>query len=94
MRDKLTYEWVAEDLDEYGDIIDSAYSDILAKVIAYHPPATNVEYALMRRYGNDEDGESYREYVYIKDGKLPVEFPDGYKVPARFQKELALARYQ
>ncbi len=87
-RDKIDYEWVAEELDEHGDIIDPMYGDTLAEVMGFIEPAANVEYALMRREGNDADGENYREYTYLVDGKLPLKFPDGYRVPLRFHREV------
>ena len=88
MRDKITYEWVAEELDERGDIIDPMFGNSLKEVMGYIEPAVNVNFALVREEGNNEDGLQVREYAYIKQGKLPEEFDDGYKVPKRFFKEL------
>jgi hypothetical protein len=102
MKYKTSYEWVAEDCDENGDIIDPAYGDTLAEVMRYHAPADNVSYALVKNIGNQEDGLKSREYAYLKNNykvtyvavcgvwaqSLPDEFDDGGIIPLRFHVEV------
>ena len=92
MRDKTDYEWVFEESDPHGDIIDPMYCNTYQGARRYIPDVSkgnSWEIALVRFEGNEEDGESLREYAYIKNKVLPVEFPDGYKVPKRYHKEFS-----
>jgi len=92
MRDKITYEWVFEEIEnEEGDIVDPLFSKTLREALDNEPEDDNhrVDIALVRFEGNDEDGLNVREYAYLKNESLPVEFKDGYKIPKRFHKEVA-----
>lgn len=90
MRNKISYEWVFEDYDVYGDIIDPMFGDTLADVVQYAPGnGDSYRVALTRIEGNDDDGLLVREYAYLKNGKLPIEFEDGYQIPKKYHKEVA-----
>lgn len=92
MRNKISYEWVFEEYDNNGDIIDPLFSDKLIDAQREAEGCFTHEYeiALVRNEGTEEDGLQVREYAYITaEGELPEEFDDGYKVPQRFHKELA-----
>ena len=86
MRDKITYEWTAEQIDEHGDIQDADHADKRRELdtdVRY----TSVDVGVVRTYGND-DGVMGRTWAYIEDGILPDHFCDGTIVPQRFHKEI------
>lgn len=93
MRNKTTYEWVMEPIDEHGDIIDPMYwgelqEAVLESLNYEHLDCLRREIALVQNIGNDETGLQERNYFYIKDGKLqPSE--DGCMAPKRFQDLVA-----
>lgn len=79
---ETAYEWVTEETDEDGDILDSDFSEKLSELSG---PVS----ALVKRIGDEGNGEQERYYAYIVDGVLPAEFEnDGGKVPKRYIKEL------
>lgn len=92
MRNKVSYEWVFEEYDEHGDIVDPLFSDTLQDALSNVPdiqPHNTYGVALVRSIGNDEDGLINRQYAYIdKDNKLPLEFGEGQKVPYRYHREV------
>ena len=47
---------------------------------------------LLWHIGNDVDGELERSYAYVQDGRLPIEFENGRKVPQRYHRELERSR--
>lgn len=69
----VTYEWVREPMDEFGDIIDVDHRG-LAEVaglpqwaqdaLAEHPEAVSVHIALVREEGNDAEGTMSRQWLY------------------------------
>jgi len=78
---KTTYEWVAEKLDEHGDIEDCFYVDTREDA-----KSIGGEIALCRRVHYVEDGdEAERQYAYLENEELPDEFDGGAKVPKRFR---------
>lgn len=92
MKSETKYEWCYETVDEHGDIIDSDFQD---KLFQFSKPRMTDTLCLIRRTGNEIDGEQERQYAYVKDGKLPECFEDGtgneypnMKVPTRFLIEL------
>lgn len=88
MQDKVTYEWSIEIMDG-EDIVDSNFAEKLKDL-----DLSEGELVLVRRTGNEIDGETDRLWAYVKDGKLPDTFSDSmgtpiaYDVPKRFVKEL------
>ena len=89
MRNQSVYEWVIEELDEFGDIIDPEYFDSL-KSHGKIEVSETMRLALVWEYGNDVDGEQDRAYAYVdpETTKLPEEFENGRAVPQRFHQEL------
>jgi hypothetical protein len=99
MKNTTYYEWVLEPIDKYGDIIDPLFEEKLSSHcncphgLPHDDEAVSYDLALVRREGNEYEGETYREYAYIRqDGTLPerfiVENPMSYRVPKRFHAEL------
>lgn len=94
---KVNYEWTIEELDEFGDIIDSDFSDRLPvewipQSRLKHPSADGVRIsniALIRYTGNDRLGKVDINYAYVNsDGFIEDEFDSGHKVPDRYKAEL------
>lgn len=91
MRTEVKYEWTLEILDD-GDIIDSDFSESLTFNKAELP---GNDLGLVRYEGNEIDGQTDSVWAYVKEGKLPEFFSNamgektGYKVPAKFHKELS-----
>lgn len=103
IRDKTSYEWAVECLDEHGDIFDVDHADTFAEAMARkamkEPDVAKVEIALTRIVGNDDDGIIGRGYSYYRDGRLEPSFSDGWNedgsgwgnldpVPQRFHAEV------
>ena len=92
-RMKVTYEWAWEVTDEDGDITDCDYLTSLAECRQMGP--ADADLALVKSYGNDDDGLVERFYAYCQPGPagtglvLPQFFEDGTPVPQRFHKEVA-----
>lgn len=90
-RNRVTYEWAWEATDEAGDITDCEYYPSLA--LCQEEALRGADLALVKRYGNDDDGEVDRTYAYCEPGDdgglvLPDVFEDGTKVPQRFHREV------
>lgn len=87
MRSTIQYEWVAEPMDKYDDIIDpifcDTYIDARKYKVADFDGCVKIEIGLVRNLGNDEDGLLDRQYAY----SLDTEFDGGAKIPKRFLKE-------
>lgn len=80
-RTKTSYEWVAEKLDEHGDIEECVY-------LKTREEAEQIggEIALCRRVHYLADGdEKDRQYAYLENGEVPREFDGGARVPNRFR---------
>lgn len=82
MRDKVHYEWTLEFCDEHGDIhevdqrddFESARKEVedFEPCEMYH----HVNFCLVKRWGNECDGETDRGYAYITrndDGTYAIE---------------------
>lgn len=92
MRTKIIYEWDLE-LSDGNEVLDHSHFDTCPGL----PTEKNVSLVLIRdvwecdeKTGEPDDLED-RSWAYIKDGKLPKTFDDGFKVPQRFHKELEKA---
>lgn len=78
------YEWIVEDVDKFGDILDVHHADKLADLPADHEGPR----ALVK---DDQDG---RAWAYLDaQGNLPEYFTDASerqtaKVPKRFHEEV------
>ena len=89
MRNKITYEWTLEILDDYDDIVDVHFFETLCNLLIFKQDIddVNCDVGIVKHLGNDADGIVDREYAYINRGKLPEKFDGGYSVPKRFKKE-------
>lgn len=90
MRNKVTYEWTLETIEE-GEIVDCDFADTLTSEWINVPDS---DLGLVRSEGNEDDGITDRVWAYVKDGKLPECFsnsmgtPITTKVPQQFHNEL------
>lgn len=86
----ISYEWVFEEYDKNGDIVDPLFSETLWQALQNTPdnPNNTVGIALVKNIGDNEEGLTSREYAYLKNNKLSDEFDDGYKIPKRFHDEV------
>jgi hypothetical protein len=91
----IRFEWLVEEIDEHGDIIEVHHLDSYAEARASAALVEGYTTAigLVRDRGNELDGLLDRQWAYIEDGKLPERFSDsggseGPLVPARFHHEL------
>lgn len=84
------YEWTVETVDEYGDIQECVFYDKLNEVQALED---NERIGLVRYAGNEDDGESDRQYAYFTDTHDEYTeidhfvFDGGAKVPKRFRDQ-------
>lgn len=92
----IRYEWTIELIDPGGDIIESDFSDSLKELPIWTPANSHkVDVGLVMNSGTEVTGIEDRLWAYIKNGILPEYFSNaqlsetGYKVPARFHKELS-----
>lgn len=97
MKNEITYEWVVEQCDQYGDI-EPNHSDKLSNLAVgprEHPQGW-VQVALTRIVGNDLDGMISRQYAYIdrETGQLPERFEDGQKIPPMYHRQVATAPFK
>ena len=84
MKNDISFEYVCEYVDDYDDILHSDYSNKLSEI---WPPsedfiegAVSARIAVIRYWGNNEEGEQGRGYAY------PMEeyFSSGHKVPKSY----------
>jgi len=89
MKNKVSYEWTFDELNDDGDIVDSDGVMTLSE-----RPNLRLDNQLMlaltRNVGNDIDGLLERSYAYVDTDTmtLPHEFDDGYVVPQKYRLEL------
>ena len=95
----VTYEWVIEEVDAFGDIHDVNHADTAAEAMKQMQFATEAgnhyEWGLVRDTWEADDPESMtlalRQWAYVENGALPEYFDEGARVPARFHAELTKA---
>jgi hypothetical protein len=86
----IRYEWCYETVDEHGDILEVDFENELKD---FQPDRRTETLCLVRRVGNEIDGEQDRLYAYVTDHKLPRTFSDemntpiAIDIPKRFYKE-------
>lgn len=92
MRNKVNYEWCYESIDMNSDIDEVDFED---RLINFQDNRKTDTLCLIRREGNEEDGEIDRVYAYVKNGELPNCFEDGtgseypsFLVPDKYKVEL------
>ena len=86
------FEWVIEEIDENGDIIDNDFRDKLKDLLDYknkkpEEAFSRYKLGLIRLTGSDCEGITERGYAYAFGDKLAEEFDNGYRVPKRFLAE-------
>lgn len=99
---QTSYEWDIEVTDAHGDIVDHIFSDkcpdfaeLNRTRISLMKKNESAILVLVRNIGEGykSDPLSFhlieRSWAYVKDGKLPEQFDDGYVVPKRFHKEIS-----
>ena len=57
MPNKVIYEWSVETVDEFGDIEDSSFYDVIEEVPTLED---NQRLCLVRNEGNDDEGLTHR----------------------------------
>lgn len=82
----VSYEWEWASFDAHGDIDAVDYADP-GDLLGTLPGMTL--HALVKNYGNEEEGLKDRAWAYVEDGALPAVFSDGTKVPANLAAEFA-----
>lgn len=89
----VAYEWIVEEIDQYGDILDINYFDTHEKafqMIAREPPDSLNHYdiGVVRDRFHPEDPNELvdRQWAYLDNGKLPTHFDGGALVPAFLRK--------
>ena len=79
-----SYEWTVERITD-GDIEELRFFDtpeeMLDDVIDAMNEYTEVDFGLVKRIGNDIDGEQHRTYAYVNKGDIAKRFDDGTPVP-------------
>lgn len=99
MKLEITYEWCVEYYtdDEYQDITNLNYSDTLtfSESDFDAPDGEKARLCLVRKAGNDAEGEKGRWYAYVEGGKLPQYFDAlssdtaGVPIPKKYHKQIA-----
>ena len=83
------YEWDVEEVDSDGDVSDHDFDEKLSVLLKAHPIGENESLVLVYNLGSELDGIQDRAWAYVKEGELPEEFDNGYRVPMRFHHELS-----
>ncbi len=97
MRGKVFYEWVVEEVDQYGDIQDASHWDSFEEAVNVRNQllkkqgCDSVEIASIRGVGDEDDGLHYRGYAYVNLDNLTIEphYCCGSKVPKHITKQVA-----
>jgi hypothetical protein len=95
----VSIEWLVEEIDRDGDIIDVHHLDSYAEALeharfcrAERDVKTSI--GLVRDRGNDVEGLVDRQWAYVDHGKLPERFDwgggedGGAIVPAKYHREI------
>ena len=97
MTGKVFYEWVIEQMDQYGDIQDVSHYDTFAQAMTARDLclATQgcdcVEIACIRGVGDEDNGLHYRGYAYVNLDNMTIDshYCCGSKVPNHIMKQVA-----
>ena len=95
----ISYEWIVEQIDASGEIVDTdGYPSAVEAIRAMRRPLPTgdaYDFGLTRSVGDNDVGLTGRSWAYVADGKLPERATDGDAngaIPARYHAELAAAR--
>ena len=83
----IYWEWEIATLDQNGDTVDLDHCDGAA-IIRFFPTAASTVISLVRRAGNDRDGETDRSYAECTGNMLPAATEGGHKIPAKYRNYL------
>ena len=91
VRDTTTYEWVAEHIDEFGDIQDLSHVDKLTVDFVSQSPqegCVEVHIGLVRQRGNEFNGITSQKYWYPRHPEFSFDGACGFtNPPQRFVAE-------
>jgi hypothetical protein len=97
MATRHDYEWVVEEVDAEGDILDCHYWDdldaALDQALALADGGAVIDFGLCRHYAETfadggEPEEGGRAYVYLGPSGWPDRLDDGAALPKRFTPSL------
>lgn len=90
MRNRKTYEWRVNQVDEHGDINDIYFFDTYAEAANFMCLEGFQNIELTKIIGNDDDGIVDRTYATVDFDlwELPEAFDDGSKIPANKRAEV------
>jgi hypothetical protein len=99
MKTIVSIEWLVEEIDSDGDIIDVHHVDSYAEAVRFARVCrvendVKTDIGLVRDRGNDLEGIIDRQWAYVDHGKLPERFDwgggedGGAKVPAKYHREI------
>ena len=87
---KITYEWVAEHLDECGDIVDTHFADQAADLdLDLLDDVKEIHIGLVRYVQHTADTYD-RQYAYVNDDGQLGAFDGGALIPDQFREEAEL----
>ena len=93
MTNRVTYEWVAEYVDEHADIVDHVHADVgqldvlLNQCVIEKHSTLRIEFAVQRFERNELDGIVDRSYAYFDNDGVLEECCGDFRVPAYVRKE-------
>ena len=83
----VRYEWIVEEVDKHGDIIEitawSAPEQMIAAIKQPIADGLHYEFGVVRDSIRDDGELIDRQWAYVENGKLPAEFDGGSKVPKK-----------
>ena len=90
MRNRTTYEWRVNQVDEHGDINNINFFDTYAEAANFMCLEDYQEIELTKIIGNNDDGIVDRAYAAVDFDlwELPETFDDGSKIPAAKRTEV------
>ena len=92
MRNKIDYEWCCEEWTcDRSDVLENYFMESVVDCYKVAKDLQTFSIVLRRNVWNEHEGQLAESYAYVDDGKLPVEFDCGAKVPKRFTVELQKA---
>ena len=86
----VSYEWDAIELSQGGDdadVVEHHHCDTLREAIEQLHRLNHGRIELVRDVGSEAQGITDRQWAWVRDGRLPVTFDGGARVPQRFHNE-------
>ena len=87
---KTTYEWAIEYRDEHGDVEElDHFEKTVEALTVFKKEAGPADLVLVRdTWDIVQENLETRQWAYFENGRLPVNFDGGAKVPERFHKAI------